>query len=381
MTAIKTCLGLMSGTSLDGIDLALLETDGEAHIRPLRDGFQAYDASTRAALREALDIAAALPTPVLADLALWPSELISADALVTQAHIEAVQNFLRANHHPNHHPNKESVSLVGFHGQTLVHRPDEGFTLQIGDGQALAQALGVDVVGQFRRADMAAGGQGAPLAPLFHAALVHAEPSSDRQAQAVLNLGGIANITWLGAPDNLLAFDTGPANALLDDWVQQKTAQAYDENGTLAANGEVDPRALAALMAHPFFTAPPPKSLDRLGFDMAPIQALSAEDGAATLTAFTAASVAAGLALCLAPPSRLILCGGGRHNKTLVRALEQTTQIEVINCDALGWRGDALEAQAFAWLAMRSLKGLPLSQAETTGVGAPTSGGELYSAG
>jgi anhydro-N-acetylmuramic acid kinase len=318
---------------------------------------------------------------VLADLALWPSELISADALVTQAHIEAVQNFLRANHHPNHHPNKESVSLVGFHGQTLVHRPDEGFTLQIGDGQALAQALGVDVVGQFRRADMAAGGQGAPLAPLFHAALVHAEPSSDRQAQAVLNLGGIANITWLGAPDNLLAFDTGPANALLDDWVQQKTAQAYDENGTLAANGEVDPRALAALMAHPFFTAPPPKSLDRLGFDMAPIQALSAEDGAATLTAFTAASVAVGLALCLAPPSRLILCGGGRHNKTLVRALEQTTQIEVINCDALGWRGDALEAQAFAWLAMRSLKGLPLSQAETTGVGAPTSGGELYSAG
>lgn len=368
MTAIKTCLGLMSGTSMDGIDLALLETDGEAHIEPLRDGFQAYTPSTRAALREAMDIAAALPTPVLADLALWPSELISADALVTQAHGEAVEDFLQSS--------QTQVSLIGFHGQTIVHRPEAGFTLQIGDGQALAHSLGIDVVGQFRRADMAAGGQGAPLAPLFHAAL-----AEGARPQGVLNLGGIANITWLGAQGALLAFDTGPANALLDDWVQQKTGQAFDENGALAAKGKVDATALAALMAHPFFTAPPPKSLDRLGFETAPIEALSAEDGAATLTAFTAASVAAGLALCPQRASRLILCGGGRHNKTLCRALEQSTNIEVVDCDSLGWRGDALEAQAFAWLALRSLKGLPLSRPETTGVGAPTTGGELYSAG
>ncbi len=367
MTAIKTCLGLMSGTSLDGIDLALLETDGEAHIVALRDGFQAYDASTRAALREALNIAAALPTPVLADLALWPSELISADALVTQAHIEAVQNFLQ--------PRQEDISLIGFHGQTIVHRPAEGFTLQIGDGQALAQALGIDVIAQFRRADMAAGGEGAPLAPLYHAAL-----AKGSRPQAVLNLGGIANITWLGAQDNILAFDTGPANALLDDWVQQNTTQAFDENGNLAAQGEVDTMALAALMAHSFFSAPPPKSLDRLGFDAKPIEDLSAADGAATLTAFTAASVAAGLALCPEMACRLILCGGGRHNKTLCRALEESTGLEVVDCDALGWRGDALEAQAFAWLALRSVKGLPLSQPETTGVRAPTTGGELFSA-
>lgn len=370
MTAIKTCLGLMSGTSLDGIDLALLETDGEAHIVALRDGFAAYDGATRAALREALDSAAALPTPVLADLALWPSELISADALVTQAHIEAVQNFLSSSGSAG-----ETISLIGFHGQTLVHRPEDGFTLQIGDGQALAQALGVDVIGQFRRADMAAGGQGAPLAPLYHAALL-----GEARPQAVLNLGGIANVTWLGSQGDLLAFDTGPANALLDDWVQQKTAQAYDENGALAARGQVDETALAALMAHPFFTAPPPKSLDRLAFDATPIQALSAEDGAATLTAFTAASVAAGLRLCPEKPSRLILCGGGRHNKTLCQALEARTHVPVVDCDGLGWRGDALEAQAFAWLALRSQKGLPLSHPKTTGVSAPTTGGEIYSA-
>ena len=210
-------LGLMSGTSLDGVDMALLRSDGTALIEPGRHGFVPYDAETRHVLRAALDMARALPTPVLADLALWPEALVRAETLVTQAHIDAVQDFLTP---------ADNVALVGFHGQTIAHRPVEGMTLQIGDGEALAAASGVDVVNQFRLADMQAGGQGAPLAPLYHAALC-----GPARPQAVLNLGGIGNLTWLGAADAMLAFDSGPANALIDDWMGDKTGKAYDADG------------------------------------------------------------------------------------------------------------------------------------------------------
>ncbi len=364
MSEIKTSLGLMSGTSMDGIDLAVLSTDGEAHIVAGRDGFAAYDEATRDSVRRALDMAAGLPTAVLADMALWPDEVTTADALVTAAHRAAVQDFVR---------DSSDVQLIGFHGQTILHRPDEGFTLQIGDGQALAAGLRLDVVGQFRRADMAAGGQGAPLAPLYHAALLQGETH-----QAVLNLGGVGNITWLGEAGELLAFDTGPANALIDDWVRQKTGQAYDQDGALAARGTVDAAALAQLMDDAYFSAPPPKSLDRLSFDIGALQNASPEDGAATLTAFSAACVARGLDMCPTMPQRLILCGGGRHNKTLCEMLAK--HCAIIDCDALGWRGDALEAQAFAWLAVRSVRGLALSRPETTGVRAAITGGELFRA-
>jgi anhydro-N-acetylmuramic acid kinase len=368
--SLKTSLGLMSGTSLDGIDLAVLVTDGASVIDFQRDGFVAYDDTTRALLRAILDEATQWETAQLQNPAAWSPQLKQAEAAVTQAHIAAVQAFLARNERPD---------IIGFHGQTISHRPDEGFTLQIGDGQALADRLACDVVRQFRQNDMRHGGQGAPLAPLFHAALVGAS-STALTAQPVLNLGGVANITWLGADDTILAFDTGPANALIDDWVATKAGRAFDKDGALAAAGEVDADALAALLAHDYFTQKPPKSLDRLSFDRGAIEALSPEDGAATLTAFTAQAVARGLAHCPEKPTRLILCGGGRHNKTLCAQLADACGVEIMDCDALNWRGDSLEAQAFAWLAVRSLNGLPLSQPETTGVAAPCSGGELYKA-
>lgn len=356
-------LGLMSGTSLDGIDMALLRSDGTALIETGRHGFVPYDAETRHVLRAALNMARALPTPVLADLALWPEALVRAETLVTQAHIAAVQDFLTP---------ADNVALVGFHGQTIAHRPAEGMTLQIGDGEALAAALGVDVVNQFRLADMQAGGQGAPLAPLYHAALC-----GPARPQAVLNLGGIGNLTWLGAADAMLAFDSGPANALIDDWMGDKTGKAYDADGAVAATGTVNEAALAALMAHPYFEATPPKSLDRLDFDMTPVSGLSPADGAATLSAFTAQSVAQALLHCPEKPMRLVLCGGGRLNKTLCAMLAARCDIGVVDCDVLGWQGDALEAQAFAWLAIRHMQGLPLSRPETTGVRHAVSGGVL----
>jgi anhydro-N-acetylmuramic acid kinase len=224
------------------------------------------------------------------------------------------------------------------------------------------------------------GGQGAPLAPLFHGALV-----GDDRPQAVLNLGGVGNITWLGTDaardDDMLAFDTGPANALIDDWVRARTGAAFDQDGALAAAGQLDRAALAGLMAHDYFDKPPPKSLDRLSFPIDAIKALSAEDGAATLTAFTAQAVAQGLDHCPAKPARLIVCGGGRHNKTLCAMLAERCGVDIIDCDALAWRGDSLEAQAFAWLAVRALNGLPLSRPETTGVAQPCTGGVVYKSG
>ena len=365
MSDVKTVLGLMSGTSLDGIDMAVLETDGAELIKLQRDGFVPYSDATRDLLRHLLDDTAEWPTEKMRKRTDWPDVLLEAELAVTQAHSEAVQAFL----------GDLEVMLVGFHGQTISHRPDEGFTLQIGDGQKLADELHTDVVGQFRLADMAAGGQGAPLAPLFHAAL-----AGEERPLCVLNLGGIGNLTWLGADDAILAFDTGPADALLDDWVKQKTGAPYDKDGALARRGTVDEVALATLMAHPYFDTKPPKSLDRLSFDGAAVLALSDADGAATLTAFTAEAVARGLLHCPEPPSKVIMCGGGRHNKALSEMLRARTQIEFIDCDALGWHGDSLEAQAFAWLAMRSVRKMPLSRPETTGVSEPVSGGVLFRA-
>ena len=356
----------MSGTSLDGVDMALLRSEGEALIEAGRHDFVPYDDETRQVLRAALDMVRDLPTPVLVDRALWPEALMVAENLVTQTHIESVQGFLEAD---------DAVDIIGFHGQTIAHRPDEGMTLQVGDGEAMAAALGIAVVNQFRLADMAAGGEGAPLAPLYHAAL-----AGPARPQAVLNLGGIGNLTWLGEGDAMLAFDTGPANALIDDWLLEKTGKAYDADGALASAGQVNEAAVAALMAHPFFEVTPPKSLDRLDFDMSPVAGLTDADGAASLTAFTAESIARALLHCPEKPMRLILCGGGRHNKTLCAMLAERADIGIVDCDVLGWQGDALEAQAFAWLAIRHLKDLPFSRPETTGVSEAVSGGILHKA-
>jgi anhydro-N-acetylmuramic acid kinase len=361
-------LGMMSGTSLDGIDVAALRTDGRDQISSGPRDFFAYSVADRQSLRAALDCAQALSTADLQNAQSWPASLRQAADLVTQRHIEAARGFL-AKH--NTQP-----QLIGFHGQSVTHRPREAMTLQIGDAAALAKALGVDVVGDFRSQDMRAGGQGAPLVPLFHAALL----GSVEQPIGVVNLGGIANLTWLDGDGNILAFDTGPANALIDDWVLQTTGDRLDANGQLAAQGGVDARALQALMGDDYFRQAAPKSLDRLHFNLGPVAGLSPEDGAATLTAFTAESLAAGLHLCAKPPSRLILCGGGRHNAHLRQCIANACACEVQICEALGWDGDALEAQAFGWLAVRAQAGLALSLPQTTGAREASTGGVVFKA-
>ncbi len=267
----------------------------------------------------------------------------------------------------------DGADLIGFHGQTVLHRPDRRLTWQIGDGDRLARDAGVPTVFDFRCADVAAGGQGAPFAPLYHAALVKQAGLVD--AVGVLNLGGVANITLVG--QGLLAFDTGPANGLLDQWVEQAGHGRFDKDGALAAKGRVHADRLAHLMDHPYFGQVPPKSLDRYDFDLAGVQGLSVEDGAATLTAFTARSVAAALDLLPERPVSLIASGGGSNNPTLLDMIAAQTGCRVETADTKGWDGDAIEAQCFAYLAARSVRGLPLSVPGTTGVPAPLTGGRL----
>ena len=351
-------VGLMSGTSMDGVDAALVETDGGAHIRPLGFVFRAYDPALRAQLADAMEYARTLDAPVFTDA------VRGVERDLTEAHAAAVEALLaRTGAQPQ---------AVGFHGQTLVHRPAQRWTWQIGDGPALAARLGVPVVYDFRAADMANGGQGAPLLPVFHRAL--ADGAREGEAPVgVLNLGGVGNLTWLGAGlGEWLSFDTGPANALIDDWTLRHTGRACDEGGRLAAAGQRDAAALAALLDHPYFAAAPPKSLDRAAFGLAPVAHLSAADGAATLTAFTAATVARALLHVPAPPSRLLVCGGGRHNPVLMAAIAAVTGARVQPVEAVGWNGDALEAQAFAYFAVRRLLGKPITFPETTGCRTPT---------
>ena len=345
-----TALGLMSGTSMDGIDAALVDTDGERVVDLGPGASFPYDADFRERLR--------------ALIAHGGGEAEVAREL-TERHALAVGRLLEG---------VGGVEVIGFHGHTVSHQPDRGLTRQIGDGAALARLTGIPVVDDFRSRDMAEGGEGAPLAPLFHAALAR----DLEKPVAVLNIGGVANLTWIGPSGELLAFDTGPGNALIDDWTLQNTGRPMDEDGRLAREGEVDAGALAALLDHPYFLKPPPKSLDRDAFGAGALAGVSAADGAATLTRFTAAAVARARDFLPAPPRRWLVTGGGRLNGYLMAALAQALEADVEPVEAVGWRGDVLEAQAFAYLAVRSLRGLPLSLPGTTGVSRPVSGGVLH---
>jgi anhydro-N-acetylmuramic acid kinase len=345
----------MSGTSLDGVDAAWLETDG-VHVTALGPSLTVpYDPKLRSDLRVILDLA---PT-------LHPDDprLISAVERLTDYHVQAVRALSR------------SADIIGFHGQTILHQPNRGRTWQVGDAAALARKIGVPVVFDFRSADIAAGGQGAPLAPIYHAALADRLP----KPVTVLNIGGVANVTWIGAGGELIAFDTGPGNGPLDDWSARHTGQAFDRDGLLARSGRIDQGVLHALLSHPFFRLSAPKSLDRLDFTRAleasGANALAVADGAATLAAFTVEAIV--MAAFPEPPRRWLVCGGGRYNPVIMDGLAYRLGVPVQPVETVGWDGDALEAQCFGFLAARVCRGLALSFPSTTGVSSPTTGGQI----
>ncbi len=348
-------IGLMSGTSLDGVDAAWIETDGHGiqDFGPMLT--IPYDDTLRRDLRAILDIASGLAPN--------DARVLDAERRLTAVHVQAVKAVGRP------------ADLVGFHGQTILHQPDRRRTWQIGDAAMLAAETGLPVAFDFRSADVAAGGQGAPLAPAYHAALARELP----KPVAVLNIGGVANVTWIGEDGAMLAFDTGPGNGPLDDWAERHTGQRFDRDGALARSGRVNASVLQHLLAHPYFAQVPPKSLDRLDFAASlaasGVNALSQADGAATLAAFTVQAVVR--TQLPAAPRRWLVCGGGRRNPVLMEGLRQALGIPVYEVDTLGWDGDALEAQCFGFLAARVLAGLPLSFPGTTGVPTPMAGGRV----
>ncbi len=357
---LYTAIGLMSGTSMDGVDAALVVTDGEDRVETGPALTIAYDDAFRGRLRAAIA---------------GTGDMEAVERDITDRHGDAVRALM-----DKAGLDRGAVDLVGFHGHTVLHEPERGRTRQIGLSQRLADDLGIDVVADLRLADVAAGGEGAPVAPVFHRALAGGR---DRPV-VVLNMGGVANVTWLGVgEDDLLAFDTGPGNALIDDWCWRHAGEMFDAGGRHALAGQVDHARLATLLADPYFDRPPPKSLDRDAFSqraLAAVEGLSLEDGAATLTAFSAETIARARRWFPDPARGWIATGGGRHNPALMAAVARAVGHEIEDADALGWDGDALEAQAFAYLAVRAQRGLAITFPGTTGVPRPITGGRVYSA-
>ena len=351
---VYRAIGLMSGTSLDGIDCALIETDGDAYVKPLKFITRPYEEGLRTRLRACFGKKEG-----------WDKD---AEREMTLAHAEIIKEL------------GEQADIIGFHGQTIYHAPHDGITVHIGDGALLAQETGINVVADMRSADVAAGGEGAPLAPLYHKARLS---SGNAEFPAViLNIGGVGNVTYVDE-GTILAFDTGPGNALMDDWAQKHTGARFDKDGALAAKGKPQEAYLKQWLAHPYFNRTPPKALDRDEWDIAALGSLSQgmghispEDGAATLLRFTAKTIIQSMKFMPGEPNAWYVCGGGRHNKALMDYLSERLPIATV--EDLGWNGDATEAECFAYLAVRSLLGEPLSLPTTTGVKSPQTGGVLH---
>lgn len=361
---VMRALGLMSGTSMDGIDVALIETDGEGRVMRGPSASYPYSDEFRAGLRACLEEAR-----ILCRRDERPGRLRLVEEYLNDLCVEAVLHFRE-----DHGIAREGIDVIGFHGQTVLHRPEAKLTIQLGDGARLASQSGIDVVYDLRAADVAEGGQGAPLVPVYHRALVAHLPE---RPLAVVNIGGVANVTWIGRDDAMLAFDTGPGNALLDDWMAMRGGLALDEDGRRGGDGTVDEASLAVLLSHPYFALLPPKSLDRNAFNADGLKRLSLEDGAATLTSFTAASIAKAREHLPEEPELWVVTGGGRKNRTLMTMLAGRVENAVVPAEVVGLDGDSLEAEAWAYLAVRSLKGLPITFPGTTGAPRPLAGGKL----
>ncbi|WP_290546025.1 anhydro-N-acetylmuramic acid kinase [Aestuariivirga sp.] len=352
----------MSGTSLDGIDVALLRTDGEEQVSRGPAATYPYRPGQQAVLRDALQEAKALTSREAR-----PGILAEAERALTEWHAEAVSRFL-----DTYGLTPAEIDVIGFHGQTVIHRPERRLTVQLGLGPALARRIGIPVVHDMRAADVAAGGQGAPLVPVYHRALAAAV---GERPLAFVNIGGVANMTWIGRNGDLVAFDTGPGNALLNDWCERWTDVPYDVDGCLSASGKSNRNVIEQQLKNNFFATSAPKSLDRNSFDVKLVEGLSPADGAATLARFTAEAIAASVKLVPEPPRLFIVCGGGRLNPTLMRDLRECLQTPVMIAEEAGMNGDSMEAEAWAYLAVRCLGGLAMTFPGTTGVPEPLSGG------
>lgn len=369
--SLTRAIGLMSGTSMDGIDVALVDTDGEGVVA--RGPARVYPLD--AAFRERLE-AALTTAKEIRHRDERPGDLADLEVAITDRHVEAVRAFLR-----EFDLDRASIDVIGFHGQTVLHRPSEGLTVQLGDGPRLAKALGMPVVYDMRAADMAAGGQGAPLVPAYHAALAGALGPGLRTLPVVfVNIGGISNVTYIDQGRDPIAFDSGPGNALLDQWVAREAGIPFDQNGAIASEGGVLAGLAERYLASDFFLRAPPKSLDRLDFLPPPPGSGTLEDVARTLCFVAAEAILKSADHLPKSPRFWIVCGGGRRHPAIMHDLREGAirrGARVMTAEEAGFNGDAMEAEAWAYLAVRSLRHLPLTWPATTGCLEPTRGGRL----
>jgi anhydro-N-acetylmuramic acid kinase len=373
LSAVKTAIGLMSGTSMDGIDVALLRTDGDRVVEHGPSAYFPYDAALRAKWQKAL-----VTAKQITERAQRPDDLGEAEEALTLCHAAAVNSFLR----------KEGlvpsdIDVIGFHGQTVLHRPDDALTVQIGDGALLARETGIDVVYDMRANDMLHGGQGAPLIPAYHAALSSNLPQDFETPAVFVNIGGISNLTFIAEDGALSAFDSGPGNMLIDQWVEMHTGQSFDKGGMIAAKGRVDEALLGEYLDAPFFSANIRRSLDRGDFLPPQKGRLSLEDGARTMARLTGEAILKCASYLPSPPKTYVVCGGGRLNPVIMAEFADAARLrgaKVIAAETGGFDGGAMEAEAWAYLAVRSLRGLPLTYPGTTGVKEPVTGGVFVNA-
>ena len=349
---------------MDGIDVALVKTDGRSTLEFGPTAEYAFDADMRQSLIQAMQIATQIRHRDER-----PYNLNQIETEITRVHANVVESFLQDNNLTD-----SNIDIIGFHGQTVLHRPQDKLTVQLGDGNALAKVTNIDVVYDMRAADVAAGGQGAPLVPVFHQALA---ANIKTRPLAFVNIGGISNITYINQSNELLAFDCGPGNAMLDDWVLRHTGKPFDQDGEFARTGTLDEQVLHDYMVNRYFQKQVPKSLDRFDFTLDGVEHLSPADGARTLVEITAKSIANAAQCYGASPQDWIICGGGRRNKFLMARIAANVQGIVTPAEAHHFNGDAMEAQAFAYLAVRSLNNLPLTFPNTTGIAEPMTGGLL----
>jgi anhydro-N-acetylmuramic acid kinase len=365
-------IGLMSGTSMDGIDVALIETDGEGQVRRLASAEYPYDAAFRRLLAASLEIAKTIKVR-----SERPGLVGDVEQEITDRHAEAVHAFLKQTGHDT-----SDIGVIGFHGQTVLHRPERALTVQLGVGQLLSKSTGIPVVYDMRANDMVHGGQGAPLVPAYHAALAAGLDPALVNGRPVcfVNIGGISNITYVRSGHPPIAFDTGPGNALIDQWVERHAGIPFDDGGRIAAEGEIVKTVVEVYLAKPFFMAPPPKSLDRNDFTLTETDGLELSDGARTLARVSAEAIIASVQHLPEPPGLWIICGGGRKNQTIMSdlvELAETSGASVLAAEDCGLNGGSMEAEAWAYLAVRSFEGLPLTFPETTGVKSAVTGGVL----
>ena len=366
--SLKCAIGLMSGTSMDGIDIAVVATDGQRVVNRGASGFVAYEPEFQQRIARALPVSRSITSREQR-----PGDLAELEREITARHIAAVRTFLAD--HPQLHPD-----LIGFHGQTVFHAPDRGITVQIGDGEMLAREAGIPVIWDMRANDMRHGGQGAPLVPAYHAALAASlAPEHRRFPLCFVNIGGISNITFVPEAGDPIAFDSGPGNALIDQWVSKRSDVSYDADGRIASKGSVSQAIADKFLNSSFFSKNIPKSLDRNDFTLQHMEGLSLEVGARTLASVSARAIHASERLLPEQPILWILCGGGRKNPYIVGDLRDAVAgaARVVMAEDVGLDGDAMEAEAWAYLAVRAERGLPLTFPTTTGCREPVSGGLL----